>query len=212
MAIIEALIDPHGRLLRHRGKVRILRKLQDRMEVEFPGHDVSRAFVHATAWRPDGDHTTADAAIAVSPRAGVPDQLLIAVAGHFGLALRIDTEPAEQDEEDQLDALESAGVRTKDWYAWADLMPPNPSELHVIGQAEVPNDGVEPGLAARPPGGNPTTLLLDFRLLQRPGSWQPAPVWKPLRLDRVLGSTTFRRVVVYSGDDVVADLAVDEVR
>ena len=212
MPIIEALIDPYGRVVRHRGNVRILRKLQDRMEVECPGQDVSRAFVLATPWRPDGDHVAADAAIAVTPRPGVPDQLVISVGGQFGLTLRIDTEPAEHDGEDRLDVLDCAGVRTREWYAWADLMPPNPSELHVIGQAEVPNDGAEPVLTARPPGGNPTTLLLDFGLVQGPGSWPVGPVWKPLRHDRALGSATFRRVVVYCGDDVVADLAVDEVR
>jgi hypothetical protein len=211
MPIIEALIDPHGRLLRQRGNLRVLRKLPDRMDVECPGQDVSRALVLATAWRPDGDIGNS-AAISVSPRPGVPDQLVFAVAGYYGLTVRIDNEPAEQGDEGLLDGLPCAGVRTRDWNATADYLPPGPSKLHVIGLAEVPSAGAEPVLTARPPGGDPTILLLDFRLLQRPGSWPAAPVWKPLRYDRDLGKAKFRRVVVYCVEDVVADLVVDEAR
>lgn len=212
MPVLEALIDPQGRVLRSRGNLKVLRKLPDRMDVECPGQDVSRAFVLATAWRPDGDIGIADAAIAVSTRPGVPDQLVVAVAGYYGLTLRIDTEPADPGDDLAADSLSCEGIRTRDWYAWADLDPARPDELHVIGQAEVPSGGVEPLLSARPPGGDPTILLLDFLLLQRPGPWPLATVWKPLRYDRAVIGQKFRRVVVMCGDEVVADLAVDEVR
>jgi hypothetical protein len=182
------------------------------MEVEVTGQDVSRAFVLATAWRPDGDVAPTDAAISVSPRHGVPDQLVVAVAGYYGLTLRIDNEPAERSDEGMLEDLSCRDARTRDWYAWVDSVPTSPDELHAIGQAHVPNAGVDPVLTARPRSGDPTILLLDFRLLQRPGVWPPGPVWKPVRYDRVLAEATFRRLVVYCEDDVIADLAVDEVR
>ncbi|HUP25803.1 MAG TPA: hypothetical protein VNB06_23040 [Thermoanaerobaculia bacterium] len=213
MPILEALVDPVGRILRSRGNLRVLRKMPDRMDVVCPGQDVSRAFVLATAWRPDGGIGLADAMVAVSPVPGVPEQLVIAVSAHYGLTLRIDNDPAEIGEGDRAGSqLACAGIRTRDWYAWADTMPPSPHELHVIGQAEVPNPGVEPLLTARPPSGDPRTLHLDFSLHQEPGSWPSASVWKPMRFDRALEGVALRRVVVYCGEDVIADVAIDEVQ
>ena len=32
---------------------------------------------------------------------------------------------------------------SRDWHAWINLMPPGPNQLHVIGEVQVPNPGVE---------------------------------------------------------------------
>lgn len=81
--------------------------------------------------------------------------------------------------------LSCKGVETQDWYAWNDLMPPQPDFFHITGEVNVPNPGVTPSLApAVPQGINPAILLLDLYLVQQPGVWPQVFVWKPARFDK----------------------------
>ena len=65
------------------------------------------------------------------------------------------------------------------WRATIDKMPPPPDVLHVRGQVEVPNPGVDVFLNRRnPQGTNPTILLLDLVLVQQPGQWPQVLVTK----------------------------------
>lgn len=103
-------------------------------------------------------------------------------------------------------------VESRDWYAWINLMPPPPDEFHIVGEVYVSNPGVEPFLAPKEPQGiNPTILLLDLYLCQKPGSWPRVFVWKPVRYDKVAPGTMYKQVQVFCGDKIIADIPVEEI-
>lgn len=61
---------------------------------------------------------------------------------------------------------------TSDWFAWVSRMPPGPASFHVTGTVTLPSPGYEARLEyATPQGINPTDLILDLRITQRPGIW-----------------------------------------
>lgn len=63
-------------------------------------------------------------------------------------------------------------VICKDWYAWINTQPVGPPSIHVVGGIEVGNPGIEVLLTRRSPGGfNPSILMLDVSLYQKPGMW-----------------------------------------
>jgi hypothetical protein len=103
------------------------------------------------------------------------------------------------------------GVTTRDWYAWNDLMPPRPDNLHVVGEVYVPNPGVEPYLLPRHPPAKGKTLALDLVLVQRPGVWPQVLVWKPVRYDKVLRGIGYRTVEIYCGDQKIETIDVEDV-
>lgn len=108
--------------------------------------------------------------------------------------------------------LEGDVPDTKGWYAWNDLMPPRPDEVHVIGEVLVANPGVDPELTYRIPQGiNPAVLLLDLRLVQKAGIWPQVLTWKPVRYSAVLGSTPYTQAIVFYGTETVVGLDVDTV-
>ena len=76
-------------------------------------------------------------------------------------------------------------AKTRDWYAWNDLMPPQPNYFRITGEVYVPNPGVDPMLVpTEPPGINPAILLLDLYLCQQSGIWPQVYVWKPVRFEK----------------------------
>jgi hypothetical protein len=108
--------------------------------------------------------------------------------------------------------LDGATPETKGWYAWNDLMPPRPDEVHVIGEVLVPNPGVEPELTYRIPQGiNPAILLLDLRLVQKAGLWPEILTWKPVRYSAVLGVTTYSQAVILHGNETLVGLDAETV-
>lgn len=78
-------------------------------------------------------------------------------------------------------------IKSKDWYAWLNTMPPTPDDFHVVGDVEVANPGIEACLTMRsPPGFVPQALMLDLHLVQRPGIWTQQLTWTQARFDRVM--------------------------
>lgn len=117
------------------------------------------------------------------------------------------------DERSEGQCLPCKGIETRDWYAWINLMPPPPDELHVVGEVYVPNPGVDPFLTPRTPQGiNPKILLLDLYLIQRPGIWPQVFVWKQARYDKIVRGMQYTQVQVFCGDEVIADVTVEEVQ
>ncbi len=109
--------------------------------------------------------------------------------------------------------LPCAGIDTRDWYAWLNLMPPKPDDFHVIGEVFVPNPGVDPFLTPKVPQGiNPQILLLDLHLIQQPGNWPQVFVWKPARYDKVPSTIHYTQVQIFCGDEMIADVKVEEVQ
>lgn len=102
---------------------------------------------------------------------------------------------------------------TKAWYAWINLMPPKPYELHAVGDVRVGNPGVIVELRPREPqGANPAILLLDLHLVDRPGMWPQVMSWVQCRYDRVLvPSDAFTDVEIMSGGTSIARVTVDQV-
>ena len=99
---------------------------------------------------------------------------------------------------------------SRDWHAWINLMPPGPNQLHVIGEVQVPNPGVDPILVTKHPQGiNPSILLLDLHLIQRPGIWPDVVVWKQARYDKIVHGAQYRQVQVFCGSKVIADIPVE---
>ena len=104
------------------------------------------------------------------------------------------------------------GTRTRDWYAWLNLMPPSPDDLHVTGEVYVPNPGVDPILVPREPQGiNPRILLLELLLCQRPGIWPPVLVWKQVRYDKTGRILRYDQVDIFCGDRLIVSIPVEDI-
>ena len=117
-----------------------------------------------------------------------------------------------KEERSEGSCLPCAGSKTRDWYAWIDLMPPGPKSFHIVGEVYVQNPGVEPLLVPKEPQGiNPAILLMDLYLCQRPGLWPQVLVWKPVRYDKVAPGTSYTQVQIFCGDEMIADVPVYEV-
>lgn len=96
------------------------------------------------------------------------------------------------------------------WMAWINKMPPPPDALHVRGQVSVPNAGVDVFLYRKEPQGiNPTVLLLDVVLVQRPGIWPQVVVTKPATYEEVGRDLNYATVSVLAHDTEVASIPVD---
>lgn len=105
-----------------------------------------------------------------------------------------------------------AEIRSQDWYAWINRMPPPPDDFHVTGEVLVANPGIEPLLVPKQPQGiNPGILLMDLLLCQRPGVWPQLLTWKPVRYDKTRPGVAYEQVQVFCGDQVVADVSVQVV-
>lgn len=88
----------------------------------------------------------------------------------------------------------------KDWYAWINRQPVGPPRFHLEGGVEVGNPGVELLLTKRIPQGiNPSILLLDLSLSQKPGMWPQVITCATARYDEVLvpGSPGYTAVEIF---------------
>lgn len=106
-------------------------------------------------------------------------------------------------------------MNPSNWYAWLDLMPPKPDELHVIGDVEVGNPGVQAELQERVPQGiNPAILLLELHLMQRAGVWPQIISVAQCRYDRVIrpGMPAYTQVEIFHGGAQIALIDIDIVR
>lgn len=96
------------------------------------------------------------------------------------------------------------------WFAWLNVMPLGPPTLHVIGDVQVPNPGVDVYLTERfPQGVNHRILLLDLYLIQSPGIWPQHVVLKQARFDKV--KVIYDTVQVFSETTMVAEVPVQMV-
>lgn len=105
-------------------------------------------------------------------------------------------------------------MNTKNWYAWINLMPPKPDDFHVVGEVFVSNPGVQAELSPKEPQGiNPSILLLDLHLVQRPGMWPQVMTWVQCRYDKILGPTSpkYTDVEIFHEGTSIATVKVDEV-
>jgi hypothetical protein len=101
-------------------------------------------------------------------------------------------------------------LTTRNWFAWNDLMPPQPPSFHIIGDVQVPNPGVDLLLTEKVPQGiNPTIILLDLHFIQRPGIWPQMVVTKQVRFDKARAQ--YSRAEVFSGSVKIADIPVVDV-
>ncbi|MCC2113971.1 MAG: hypothetical protein KDJ16_18190 [Hyphomicrobiales bacterium] len=102
-------------------------------------------------------------------------------------------------------------VKTRDWYAWNDLQPPQPDYFHITGEVLVPNPGVEPLLVPTEPQGiNPQILMLDLYLCQKPGFWPQVLVSKPVRYDKKI-TTGYTEVNIMCQGKIIARVKVDDI-
>lgn len=91
-------------------------------------------------------------------------------------------------------------MRTRNWHAWLNLMPPKPDDFHVVGEIQVGNPGVVAELHVREPQtGGAGELQLDVHLVERPGMWAQVMTWVQARFDRVLppGSHGWSTVAIF---------------
>ncbi len=103
-------------------------------------------------------------------------------------------------------------TETKDWYAWINFMPPPPNDFHTVGSVLVGNPGIKAILTPRVPQGiNPAILLLDLVLVQQPGYWPQVMTWIEARYDKVVPGSPYTMVQIFSGDEAIAEVQVEEV-
>ena len=106
--------------------------------------------------------------------------------------------------------ISRAGVKTYDWYAWNNLMPPRPDDFHIVGMVDLPNPGVVAELVERVPQGiNPSILLLNLILFQRPGMWIQVVTPRQVKFDKY--NATYRDVQVFCDDKVIASVPVQDI-
>ena len=106
----------------------------------------------------------------------------------------------------------TSDIKTRDWFAWNNLMPPGPFSFYVKGSVEVPNLGVIPKLIYKVPQGiNPDILLLNLVLIQLPGKWLQKTDWVNVRYDSVGIDLKYTDVNIFCGDDMIADIEVVDV-
>lgn len=97
---------------------------------------------------------------------------------------------------------------TKDWHAWLNTMPPGPHMLHVTGNVQVGNPGVDVFLyKIEPPNSKSATLNLELVLVQRPGIWPQHVVLKQARYDQVT-KVEITTVDILSFATVIASIPV----
>lgn len=107
--------------------------------------------------------------------------------------------------------LPCKSVETRNWFAWNDLMPPQPDFFFIAGEVCVPNPAVQPLLAPSvPPGINPAVLLLDLYLLQSPGIWTEDFIWNSVRYERKI-IRGYTHVEIRSGGDTIATVEVQDI-
>ncbi len=108
-----------------------------------------------------------------------------------------------------MSVVEQKKNKSKDWYAWNDLMPPAPNEFHLVGRVLVGNPGIIGEIRYREPQGIVgTNLLLDLFLIQRPGIWPQVKTWISVRYDEGPSLQIYAQASVYSGDSLVAEVPV----
>lgn len=103
-------------------------------------------------------------------------------------------------------------IRTKDWYAWNNLMPPGPFTFHIKGLVEVPNTGVRAQLVPKEPQGiNPDILLLDLVLIQLPGVWPRVLTWTEARYHEVGVELKYTKVNIFCNEHLIAEAKVENI-
>jgi len=102
---------------------------------------------------------------------------------------------------------------TQNWHAWINKMPPPPDELHVRGQVTVPNPGVDVFLYKKVPQGiNPSILLLDLVLVQRPGIWPQMVTSKGAVYDEVGRTLSYGTVEIHGQSQPPISIPVEIVQ
>jgi hypothetical protein len=106
--------------------------------------------------------------------------------------------------------VETKKINTHNWQAWIDKMPPPPDTLHVLGEVEVSNPGVEVALFKKQPQGiNRTIILLDLFLFQRPGVWPDVVVCKQAAYREVGRNLNYVSAEVFYQGTSIASFPVD---
>ncbi|HEX7803882.1 MAG TPA: hypothetical protein VF471_14120 [Pseudoxanthomonas sp.] len=105
-------------------------------------------------------------------------------------------------------------MKTKEWYAWINTMPPKPDDLHVIGQVTVSNPGIEALLTARESSGKPSIIELDLHLVQRPGMWPTVVTVTQVRYDQILSpiSPQYTQACIFLDGTMIEQLEVEVIR
>ena len=108
--------------------------------------------------------------------------------------------------------IDEGPKESKDWYAWNNLMPPKPDDFHVTGWVLVANPGIEPVLTRREPQGfNPSIIMLDLTLEQRPGVWPMVMTWKQVRYDEVPSIMNYSQADIHLNGQSIALIKVENV-
>jgi hypothetical protein len=107
-------------------------------------------------------------------------------------------------------AIKGNPPKTKNWHGWIDKMPPPPDALHVRGEVEVSNPGVEVFLLKKQPQGiNPAIILLDLFLFQRPGLWPALVVNKPAVYEEVGPSLSYQTAEILYQNQGIASVPIE---
>jgi hypothetical protein len=113
----------------------------------------------------------------------------------------------------EANVVKAKKIKTQNWYAWIDKMPPPPDALHVRGEVVVGNPGIDVFLYKKQPQGfNPTILLLDLLLIQRPGIWPTVETVKPAAYDEVGRNLPYVTVEIFNQGQSIASVPVEIVQ
>lgn len=105
-------------------------------------------------------------------------------------------------------------MKTRNWSASIDLMPPGPARLHVTGEVYASNPGVKPLLTvATSQGINPAILVLDFRLPLGNSKPQDLMIWVRAEYngDVAPGHVKYTHVEIVAEGKPIKTVPVEEV-
>jgi hypothetical protein len=106
--------------------------------------------------------------------------------------------------------LSDRAVKTQDWYAWLNIMPPGPSVLHVKGEVQVTNTKMHARLLKREPQGiNPSILDLELVLIQDPGIAGQIVFFVQVQYEQLARHHIYREVTVFSGGQAITTIPVE---
>lgn len=75
-------------------------------------------------------------------------------------------------------------IKTSNWNAWVDRMPPGPATFYLTGIVELPHGGFDVSLEpANPQGFNPAILMMTLTVTERPGMHTQAVEAKSVRYE-----------------------------
>ena len=100
-------------------------------------------------------------------------------------------------------------LHTRKWYAWIDLLQPNPKKILLRGEIEAQNPGLKSLLVKKKTNKAANILSLELILSQAAGNWPELDCWIPATYHEILLGDIFQTVEIFLVDRLIERFPVD---